>query len=163
MHHTTNTNTHKYFFNSGNNLRIIQVNIMPADALVTKSPGHQQTWYWTMIFYPNTACSGLTHHPITLHWLIWYHKRARNTLTHHQLMLQWLTWFHSTASRELTFVVLKPVYSRISSSTPWLLMSWPFLSPGHQQTSYWLYIIQRFFAFIRQDFSYLDHLSVVKL
>ena len=50
----------------------------------------------------------------------------------------------------------------IIRSIPWLLMPWLPVSPGHQQSWYWLCRINRSLSSVQNDFNYLCHLSFEK-
>ena len=56
-----------------------------------------------------------------------------------------------------SLLVLKPEYTRISRSIPWLLMTWLLMSPGHQQPCYWLWTTNRSLSSIGRNFKYLHH------
>ena len=48
-----------------------------------------------------------------------------------------------------------PSYLGLTRSILWLLMPWLLVSPGHQQSWYWLYRISRSLSYLRKDFNYL--------
>ena len=52
-----------------------------------------------------------------------------------------------------------PSYLCLIRSISWLLMSWLFASPGHQQPWYWLSRIGRSLSYLRKDFNYLCHIN----
>ena len=58
----------------------------------------------------------------------------------------------------LTLLVLKPEYSGITRSIPWLLMPGLIVSPGHQLPWHWLWWTNGSLSSMRKDWSYLSHL-----
>ena len=52
-------------------------------------------------------------------------------------------------------LVLRLEYSRQTRSTPWLLMPWLLVGPGHQQSWYWLCKTGRSLPPLRKDFQWL--------
>ena len=60
---------------------------------------------------------------------------------------------------ELTLNMQGLSYPSLTRSVSWLLMSWLFVSPGHQHLWYWLCRIDKFLSSIRKDFNYLSYIS----
>ena len=63
---------------------------------------------------------------------------------------------------KLTLLVLKPEYSVITWSIPWLLMPWLLMLSGHQQPWYWLCWIIRSLSSTKKNFNYMQKLNIEK-
>ena len=60
----------------------------------------------------------------------------------------------------VTLLLLRPEYSGITRSIPWLLMPWLLLSPGHQQSWYWLCTMWTFLSSLGVNIRNLWHFNV---
>ena len=64
-----------------------------------------------------------------------------------------LVYRHTHPSQLLVLVLLKPFYSRVTRSIPWLLMPWLFVSTDHEQQWHWICKINFSFSSKRKDFN----------
>ena len=50
-----------------------------------------------------------------------------------------------------SFLVQRPVYSNRTRSIAWLLVCWPLMSPGYQQSRYWLCMMDELLSKLRPN------------
>ena len=72
----------------------------------------------------------------------------------------WLIHYVYNATLLLSLNMWGPSYLILTRSVSWLLMPWLLVSPGHQQSWYWLCKIGKSWSYTKKDFNYLWPVSV---